>query len=457
VVLLAAVLIAGCECGKSGGAAAEPEPPEPGPAEPLEEPLGDPDPLPAPPGGGPGVAWFATPDRGLVRLVEGRFETVWENPGVLSGVREAPDGTILAWTLHRIVRWREDRLETVLDNERGRAADLPTLIRRVAGDASGGTWAAGYGRIAYHDGRRWRTWDLSVLGEGVRQIEALEVDGDGTVWAASAAGLHRRAEDGTWATEVPAVANGPLHRYAALGRDPEGRLVALADGRVVRRVGDGFVEVRVRTSGSAGWDLLAVAPEGTIALAGASGVGLVGPGGGTARRFAAGEGELLPGPLDGIAADARGRFWLVTPEGPVVLHRDGSVVRWSPGAITSLAGGVTAVAVSGAGPDLPDAGEARRGSLRGAVVARGKPVAGATVEICRIPRVASRSTPCGDSPWHATTVTTPEGTFAFEDAPLGSYGLAVLRPKGWATTLPGFVEHRRQGGTTECPPFELRD
>ncbi len=72
-------------------------------------------------------------------------------------------------------------------------------------------------------------------------------------------------------------------------------------------------------------------------------------------------------------------------------------------------------------------GEIGKLGVRGTVSHLGTLLVGATLQICPAPDRTFRTDrgPCGDQPNRKTMLTGPDGGFAFDDLPLGSYGFAV--------------------------------
>ncbi len=91
--------------------------------------------------------------------------------------------------------------------------------------------------------------------------------------------------------------------------------------------------------------------------------------------------------------------------------------------------------VVGAGPKLPAVGPLRQvTSLTGRITVGGKPVDGATVEICRSADVMdSGGSPCEGRKSQRTATTSSKGEFKFADVPVGRYDLALKKESGrWA-------------------------
>ncbi|MEZ4449293.1 MAG: hypothetical protein R3B09_07415, partial [Nannocystaceae bacterium] len=97
--------------------------------------------------------------------------------------------------------------------------------------------------------------------------------------------------------------------------------------------------------------------------------------------------DPLPGShIGALAVDDRGRTWVATDRGLTVLGSDGRVVaQWPIGGLPGLRGSIGALAVVGAGPStLPKAGPVPERRVRGRlkVYRSGRPLVGATIELC---------------------------------------------------------------------------
>ena len=101
----------------------------------------------------------------------------------------------------------------------------------------------------------------------------------------------------------------------------------------------------------------------------------------------------------------------------------------------------TAVILAG-GPTLPASIEKAPGSLSGSMTLDGTPHADKLVEICvqSLSSFFSGDTPCADQPLFFQTNTGADGSFTFEDVPVGNYVIVVETDDGWAqlTTEYGF-------------------
>ena len=146
---------------------------------------------------------------------------------------------------------------------------------------------------------------------------------------------------------------------------------------------------------------------------------------------------------DVMAVDGSGRTWLRTDNGVVILDGDGKLAQqWKPGTVPGITGKVETIAVTGNGPTLPTLTDAARGTVTGKVVSKGKPVAGAAIEICTSPAafLMTEKTPCTGQSVAFSGVTAADGSFKIANVPVGSYGFAVKPKRTWFVSSWGLEE-----------------
>lgn len=153
--------------------------------------------------------------------------------------------------------------------------------------------------------------------------------------------------------------------------------------------------------------------------------------------------------IEAVEVDGRGRTWVATDGGLMVLEDPQSDFRWiGPGAIPGLEDAPSHVLALGNGPVLPTLVDPGRGVVRGKLRYRGKPLAGATLHICTFPSLqGSKGFPCDFTEILSGATTAADGTFELTDVIPGRYRMAVqVSPGKWrylsldgccATTRPG--------------------
>ena len=73
------------------------------------------------------------------------------------------------------------------------------------------------------------------------------------------------------------------------------------------------------------------------------------------------------------------------------------------------------------------------------------PAAGSRVEICDLPRMMFKSSPCEDKPFSRSTKTDDQGSFTFKDVPLNAYGIAAQKGGKWSTTMGSSCSGLKEG------------
>jgi hypothetical protein len=149
-----------------------------------------------------------------------------------------------------------------------------------------------------------------------------------------------------------------------------------------------------------------------------------------------------------LAVDGQGRVWIATDAGVAVLGPAAERVEWKSGSIPELAGKVKAILVLGAGPQLPEVGEVKKGTLEGKILIDNVALADAEIEMCPEPATLIKKSPCEDSPVKFSGKTAADGGFEFKETPLGAYGIAVKVGDKWKTTLSGQYGAKMKAGET---------
>jgi hypothetical protein len=137
-----------------------------------------------------------------------------------------------------------------------------------------------------------------------------------------------------------------------------------------------------------------------------------------------------------VALDAEGRVWAATNYGLAVQDDNGGWEVALPSTSGLAESRLAAVGVQGA-PTLPSPEEEQTATVSGRVVFNGEPVANTTVQLCNENgKTFFQETPCEDLPLQLDAQTDTDGTFIFENVPIGTLGLTARRPDGeWVIFL----------------------
>ena len=101
-------------------------------------------------------------------------------------------------------------------------------------------------------------------------------------------------------------------------------------------------------------------------------------------------------------------------------------------------------------------GIADDGTITGKVLQKGKPLAGAKVELCESPSMMFEKTPCDDASLARTATTGADGTFSLADVPVGSFGFAIKPAGQWMIMLGGnCCTELEAGGTYDVGSITL--
>jgi hypothetical protein len=440
--LLLMICLAGCDKSSNEPAAETPRTP-PGEAEPpgvAPTPARPPAPAEAPivaPAGSadvtPGPAYLGLDGVGVVRVADGKVTPVLANRYKIQDIVVGARGVVYVAAIGGVFEI-DGAKTTRLDTDRFAAG-----LAHLALGPDGVLWGLAHDGVHRWDGKEWTHEPKSTFDDAL--LVDITVDRQGRVWLAASELLWRLDGD-SW-TRIDGSFTGdrrPFFKTLALGPDGAVYVSGLSGVFVFR---DGVWTDTSLGEMARSYDELVIGPGGHIA--GSGGVGdlvLATPGAAPRRmrldRPAAGKPKISARRGDVLAVDAAGRAWLTTDNGLLILDATGEVVaHWLPGTIPGITAAVTAAAVVGGGPALPEAREAARGSIVGKVLRGGKPVAGAAVELCDRPLSMFQKTPCGHATFARSTTTRQDGTFRLDDVPIGTYGFAV-RPQGtWLILIGG--------------------
>lgn len=276
--------------------------------------------------------------------------------------------------------------------------DQMVQVKDIALDSQGGLWIINegisrQGSVGRHDGADWMVFRESVDLPSDLELQALAIDGDGTVWVGHQDGL--LAFDGErWTNHE----NDEWTDLQDLFVDGEARIW------LAHSAGFGWFQDGL-------WNFYEIGTNG----------------------------ETDDDP-NAIWIDDRGRLWLATDYGLAIFDGD----RWASYHMhtSSLAANdLDGVFVQAGGPDLPVPLEKEAGSISGRILLGSEPLGARTVEVCVIPlgMLYSGSTPCSRQPFMASTRTDAEGRYSFT-VPPGHYYLAFTDQEGdWTRLTSGIL------------------
>jgi len=392
----------------------------------VPAPAPDPGP-PSAPGAGP--VYLGVAGAGLVRVDGGKAKTLVENRYPFSEIVIDDRGTAYAAAIGGTWSVRGDTV-TQLPEPR------PNVnAEQLAVGPDGVLWTLDREGAHAWDGTAWTSVPRSTFQDSL--LEDIAVDRAGQVWVVTSDLLWRF--DGTSWTKVDTKFTGtktPYFKTVAAG--PAGEVYVTTINGVFASDGDTWKKVPMSRRGSIITpDKLVVGADGRLASRGAvDDLAIRAPDGElklfTLKKIGANASEA-----EVMAVDGSGRTWLRTDNGVVILDADGVLVQqWTPGTVPGINGEVQALAVAGNGPTLPELTDAPRGTVIGKVLVKGKPVAGATVEMCPSPASIAmfEKTPCTGRPVVHRGVTAADGTFELKDVAVGSYGFAVKPKRTWFVT-----------------------
>lgn len=434
----------------AGTEAPKPEPATPAtPAEPPKPAVQTLVEFPAlenPPAAGP--AYFIVSRTGVVKIDEGKFVALQAPEKNFKELVVGGDGKVYAAGYRAIYRVEGDALVKVPGSKD---------VDHLAVAADGQIWTTSFQGIMHFDGAGWTKEEKSVLGADVSLLEGIALDANNRPWIVSANAVHVRDGE-TWKTEDLSGLGKDKFFFDGIVAGPDGAIYAVA-GEDLLRWKDGK------------WERLALADEGEFLGSGAKVA--MGAGGRLCVAFNLGAlGCLLPDGrrvrkdwkeegtsalLKGLALDGAGRVWVASEAGLEVFAPGGSSTKWTPGTIPEAPGDIEDIVVLGAGPTLPAVGEVRTGTVHGKITKKdGTPIAGKKMEICASPATMFQETPCTGAPFVATTTTTDQGDFTFENVPIGTYGFAIEIDGKWSVSfMEDCCERMQPGQVYEAGSFEL--
>ncbi len=150
------------------------------------------------------------------------------------------------------------------------------------------------------------------------------------------------------------------------------------------------------------------------------------------------EEQGLPGSsVYDLALDAQSRVWAATSHGLAVQNGSGGWKIALPATSGLAESRIVAIVVRGA-PTLPPPDDTQaKATLSGRVLLAGELVANTDVQLCNDGGALQfEETPCENRLSSFTVQTDRDGTFRFENVPIGTFGLVILHPDGrWIRSI----------------------
>ncbi len=379
----------------------------------------------------PGPAYFAVDGGGLVKLDAGVFTRIPETPDDIRGLAPAPDGSLWMLTAYKIHNLKDGKVKTI-DGKGG-----GTLFDRIAVGPKGEVWVTGlYGLGLFSDGM-WQEFKKEQIDPLVKGgYNDLLTDADGRAWLISHEGIHVY-ENKKWST-VNTGGDDPL--YLSEGLLADNALFVIATGGALKITGDKWYTVSTGDSYMSA-NHLGFGPKGRLQLLNYRSVMWLTLGGGGTRSFSTESGDIpKTGQFNDFFVDTKGRSWIATEGGPMVIDNEGQSKYWAQGTVPELLGSIEAIYVQGQGPQLPEkVGEIQTASIKGKLTGAKGPLANVPIEVCQSPRMMHQQgeTPCSTNPFKVSAVTGSDGSFAFKDVPVGRYEFTFKAGEKWTITLGG--------------------
>ncbi len=398
----------------------------------------------------PNATVFIVRDKGAVVLTDEGFSTLPGSASVsMRKFAKGADGTLYALTSKAIFALRAGKLERMADI----SYDTMGTVSVFDVDSNGVFWAAGSKGVHHHEKGAWVTETLADVGLPDTHFTGLAIDGDNLPWLSTSKDLAHRVEGG-WAP-VELSGKKKLRYFRSMSRGPDGAVFLSAMDKLYQlNPTPAVIKVKKPRYSSLGDIAFSQAGVGAIKT-GTDSVGVFLP---KDKATTYGKKDFNVGMISSVAVDDQARVWVAGDGGVVILGPDDLRVTWRSGAIEQVAGKVSHIMTVGVGPKLPEAGERKKGGLKGKIVKAGAGVGATKVELCEAPSMFPKKTPCTGAPTHLQGETDADGNFEFKDVPLGAYGIAVKSGKKWQVTLGAALGSKMvEGETFDIGSVELKD
>ncbi len=293
----------------------------------------------------------------------------------------------------------------------------------VACDANDGIWIAHFEGVSYFDGGEWVTFSADDILNGESLVYDVEISADGTVWVL-ASGAIASYSGGEWTTYAEGAGLNDRYFFAAMTLAPDGTVWAAHSNGLLYLEDGAWAEVASPRY---------LSPEKLIATAngdkwvGTFSDGIVIFNGASTTRINRANDELSSDGVGALAIDDLGRVWVGTEYGLNIW--DGTEwISYDMDSSDLMNNAIEAMAVLGAGPQLPAHVNHENGALVGRV-----PVSDKQVELCveAIYSSYDGDTPCDGQPLAFQTSADADGQFIFDDVPVGNYLIAFETDDGW--------------------------
>ena len=409
----------------------------------------------APPAGptGPGAAWFVVENLGVVKLENGRFSPAVPLGRFPNAVAVGADGSV--WVVGNEA-WR---IEAGGPRTVGTREDIGrSLLNGVVVGPNGHVWAWGSNVIAHFDGTKWTVTKGEDLGVKHVFAKGIAIDGAGRAFVTETYRI-RLWSEGTWSVLYDGETLPEDQRIGltapAVGSD--GALIVPTWSGVMRYDGQSLALGPDPADVTGSLAMPDFGPDGTIHEAIRDGLAVYGAADGQVRRrFSLGQQETEAKHVRGVTADARGRSWLWTDNGVIIVDAEGHAVQWRPGSVPELSAEVKDIAVVGAGPELPGVGAVATGTIRGRLLYGEAPAKGARLQLCPNPASMFQRSPCENESFRREATLADDGAFEFPDVPLNNYGVAAHIGGGWHTTMGARCAGMKPGDTCDLGTLSVR-
>ncbi|MBX3160616.1 MAG: hypothetical protein KF773_31915 [Deltaproteobacteria bacterium] len=376
----------------------------------------------------PGPAYIGVEGSGLVRVDGAKVKTIipYDYP-FYDLVIDPRNGTLYASAISALWEVKGDVVSKLPQPD-----DIHN-VEKLALGPDGVLWGLGHGGVARRDGKGWTREPAKTFEDAL--LSDIAVDRGGRVWVVTTSFIWRLDGDKWKRIDNKLARDQPFWKTVIAG--PAGEVYLSGNAGTFVYEGDAWRKLTLST-GILQPDELAVGPDGRLAASGGlADVSLAAPGT-AAKGLDLKSSAIKAKQLDVMAVDGAGRTWIRSDNGVVILDGDGALLQqWRPGTVAGINGKVQAIAVAGAGPELPELKAAAKGAIAGKVIHNGKAVAGAVIEICASPGMMFRTSPCGDAIVSHRATSAADGTFTIPDVAVGSYGFAIKPRAKWLVFLGG--------------------
>ena len=319
----------------------------------------------------------------------------------------------------------------------------------------GGHIVAGKFRTLYvNNGKKWKQYAHTDIGFKDGALKGAYVDKAGKLFAMTTYALYVLDGD-KWKTIVDSAKQKRKIFFSDMDVLPDGKMLFTMSGALAIYDGKTFAQHK---TGGFSLKNAQLAPNGQIVVTSFNSVAAHDPEDFSAQAaFELKESGIKASRIDKASMDSQGRLWVATDNGVVILDKNMNPTHWPPGSMPAIAGKIMGVVAVGKGPaKVPEAGEIARGNIKGSLF-HGKDAASKIpVEICDLPRMRFRKSPCEDKPFSAKTTTDEKGNFLFKDVPLNAYGIAAKMGAKWSTSMSSKCSGLKAGQTCNLGRLTVR-